>query len=821
MIKPLRLLTLPLLIAASLTLAGCKTSDEKAEDYYQSGLKLLAAGDEDRAMIEFRNVFQYNGFHKAARKTYADTLVKEGKLQEAYSQYLRLIEQYPDTPEVRQILAEMAIDRGDWEEAERHGREAIKLAPDVPGVQAIKLALDYRAAVLAKDEAARSKIADAARALLVALPDNKIARRILIDRLVSGPDPMQAMPVVDAALALEPASLEYNMLKFRLLAQANDIPGSGEVLKKMVDLFPDNTEVRGALISWYMSQKDFDGAEAFLRKLAGDPTGPTDAHLTLVQFLKLARGPQAAQAELDALILANVGAANAQLYGALRATIDFEAGKTTEAIAATQDIVKAAEPSDQTRRIKSMLARMLDATGNRVGARALVEEILADDPSNVDALKLRGGWFTLDDKPGDAIVDLRAALDQSPRDSAILTLMAAAYERDGSLDLAGQQLARAVEVSGAAADESLRYAQFLLRQGSPQVAETVLVNARHVSPANPALLAALAQFYLGQSQWPQAQEVVDTLKKLPLPDTAHAGVQALQAAILAGQNRVDDSVAVLQTQADTGDQPDAAVAMIVQTQIKAGKLPEARTYLDGVLAKTPEDKGLRLLSAGLDAQMGRTDAAETTYRALIAADATSDVPVRLLYSQLAAQGKHDAATAVLDAGLVALPKSPDLRWIKAGELERDGKIEDAIAVYEGLYAENSNNTVVANNLASLITAHHDDDASLARAEAIARRLRELNVPAFQDTYGWIAYRRGNLDEALSHLEPAAKGLPNDVLTQFHLGMLYDKLGRSADATRQFELMLTLAAKGDTTSITAQLATAKQALDRLKATAPAP
>ena len=128
---------------------------------------------------------------------------------------------------------------------------AITLAPDVPGVQAIKLALDYRAAVLARDETARSKIADAAKTLLVTLPDNKIARRIVIDRLISGPDQMQALPEIDAALQLDPAALEYHMLKFRLLAQANDVKGAGDELKQMVDLFPDNTEVRGALIGWY------------------------------------------------------------------------------------------------------------------------------------------------------------------------------------------------------------------------------------------------------------------------------------------------------------------------------------------------------------------------------------------------------------------------------------------------------------------------------------------------------------------------------------------------------------------------------------------
>ena len=812
----LRFLVLPLVLATALTLSACKSAKEKAEDYYQSGLTLLAAGDEDRAMVEFRNVFKYDGFHQAARKTYADVLMKEGKVEEAYSQYLRLIEQYPDTADVRQILAEIAIRNGNWDEAERHGREAIRLAPDQPGVQAIQLALAYRTAVVANDDAARTKIAEAAKALLARLPTNKVARRILIDRLISGPTPADALPVLDDGLKQEPSALEYHMLKFQLLAKANDAKGTGDELKSMVQLFPANAEVKGALISWYMMQKDYDGAEAFLRQLAGADDGPADAHVALIQFLQTARGPDAAKAELEKLMAANAGnPANAQLYGAMRASLDFQDGKTAEAVAAMDAIVKAAAPSDQTRRIKTTLAHMLDATGNRVGARALIEAVLADDPANVDALKQRAIWLIADDKAGDAIVALRAALGQSPRDPQILTLMAAAYERDGSLDLAGQQLARAVEVSGSAPADALRYAQFLMRQNKPQVAATVLTNAHQVNPANPDILQALGQFYIGQSQWPQAQDAVDALKALKLPpDQSHA--EELQAAVLAGQNKVDDSLAILQAQVAKGGPTDLSVAMIVQTQIQAGKLAEARAYLDGALKTAPKDVALRLLGASLDAQMDKPDLAESAYRKIIAEDPKSDVAVRMLYGLLQAKGRSADATQLLDTSLASQPGSSTLRWIKASELEHAGKVDEAIAIYEALYTEDSSNTVIANNLASLITTYHDDDASLARAETIARRLRGLQVPAFQDTYGWIALRRGNLDEAVPHLEAAAKGLPKDAVTQFHLGMLYDKQGRTTDAITQFELALSLAGQAQLP----QMAMAKTALDRLKA-APAP
>jgi tetratricopeptide (TPR) repeat protein len=78
-----------------LALSACEDAADRAEAYYQSGLTLLAAGDTDRALIEFRNVFEHDGFHKEARKIYADTMHDLGRTDDAYGQYLRLIEQYP------------------------------------------------------------------------------------------------------------------------------------------------------------------------------------------------------------------------------------------------------------------------------------------------------------------------------------------------------------------------------------------------------------------------------------------------------------------------------------------------------------------------------------------------------------------------------------------------------------------------------------------------------------------------------------------------------------------------------------------------------
>jgi tetratricopeptide (TPR) repeat protein len=797
------------LVAALFLLGACDSAEERAEKHYQSALVLIESGDTDRALVELRNVFDLNGFHKEARKLYADTVLARGEVVEAYGQYLRLIEQYPDTPEVRLTLAELAIGRGDWDEAERHGREAGRLAPGLAGVPAVKVALDYRAAVAARDDAARQAAAEAARALFSSDRETRLARRVVIDHLVSGPAPLAAIPEIDRALETEPDAAELYGIKLRILASAGDEAAIGPVLKAMFERFPENQDVRGGLISWYLSQKDIDGAEAFLRQLAGPADGPPDGHLAVVQLLQAARDAGAAGAELDRLIAANDGTPNADIYRALKAGLDFEAGQQDTALAAMETILAAAEPSEQTRRIKVMLARMLESTGNRVGARARVEEVLAEDRTMTEALKMRAAWLIAEDKPGEAILDLRAALDQNPRDSGTLTLMAQAHERDGSLDLAGERLALAVDVSGSAPDESLRYARFLLQQGRTPAAESVLADARRVSPAHVGVLAQMADLFLAAQDWTRAQEIGATLRQIGTPEAATAA-QALQAALLLGQGRTDDGIELLQGQIGEGDEGLRAIALIVQTQVRAGKLPEATAYLEGEMAKRPEAAQLKLLRAGLHALTGEAEAAEALFRDLVAEDPAAEAPARLLYGLLASADRAPEATAVLDAALAAQPASGTLRWMKAGELERAGDIEGAIAVYEALYAEDSSNVIVANNLASLIATHRTDPESLERAFAVARRLRGSDVPAFQDTYGWIEYRRGNLEEALADLEPAAADLPNDPLTQFHLGMTYAGLGRKEDAARVLTRAVELA--GD--SHLPQFVTARETLTTL-------
>ena len=785
-------------LTAILALAACEDSDEKAERFYQSGLTLLAEGDLDRAAVEFRNVFRYNGEHQDARRQLAIILETQGRASGAYGQYLRLAEQYPELADVRQALARIAITQQSWEDAERHGRVAIELDPDAPIAQSIRVSLDYRTAVIDEAAANREALAREALELIAADPTDLMSRNVIISNEMTSGRPFEALEHIDAAIAQRPDTLTYYVIKLQALEALQDSFEIEQLLRVMYTQFPENQEVQQALISFYLQREEFDGAEAFLPELARDDTADPAGYVTVLQLINQARGRDAALAEVERLIAANADQpANLDFYRAVRAGYAFESGQTEDAITELQAIVAQAEDSDQTRQIKGTLATMLLRTGNQVGGRALIEDILETDASNVTALKLRAELLISGDQPGEAIIDLRRALDQSPRDTSILLLLARAHERNGSTELQGERLATAVDVSNAGARESLLYANFLLRNDRRGAARSVLDDARNASPANLDVLALSAQLALADNALGVVRGIIADVERLQDQPRAPELLQSLRTGLLLQQNRVDEGLALLQQQAGAEGQNTRAVYAVIQTQLRAGKLDEARIYLDGLLETRGDDLQLRMINAALHVAEGDPDRSEEILREIIARNPAYDAAVTQLYIQLQRAGRRDEARALLDTALAANADAPRLLLFQAGELEHRGDIEGAIDIYETLYEINTDNITIANNLASLLSTFRDDPESQARAVAVARRLRGTEIPAFQDTYGWIAYQQGDFDEALSYLEPAAQGLPGNALVQYHLGMTYVALDRAEDAQTQLTRALEIAGPATT------------------------
>lgn len=780
------------IILLPILLAGCESAEERAQGYYERGMALLAEGDVDRALLEFRNVFKLNETHRDARLAYARAQEGRGNLREAYGQYLRLVEQYPEDLEGRRALVQLASNLNNWEEVERHVSAAETLAPEDPVIQSVRAGLDYRNALRNQDTGTAALAVKVSETLLSDNPDLPTARRVVIDDLLRRQEWNNALTVIDTGLAGTPGEPELLRLRLGVLEQLGRNDDIIAQLKEMVADFPDEGLHR-VLVNRYMAEGRLDQAEAYLReRVAWEGADGSEARMELIAFLTQNVGRDAGIAEIDRIL--RESSDRTALFRSVKAGLEFDAGRREEAIAEIESILKDTEPSEETDRIKVALARMLIATGNSVGARARVEEVLARDPGQVEAIKLKAGWLIEDDQPGDALVELRKGLDQAPRDAVLLTLMAQAHERAGNRDLMGEMLALATEASGSAPAESLRYAAFLVEDEKLLPAEDVLQDALRLQNASPLLLGALGDLYVRMKDWPRAQAVIDRLGRLGTDEGAVL-VNELTARKLAAQNQAEELESFLAGLAE-GESGLQAAASILRLRLARGDIDGALAYARDLLSNDPGNPTLRFLDAGVLIAAGRQQEAAGILQDLLAENPENERAWLALYRVRRSGGDEDAAARVLSDAQAALPDSANLKWIEASAAELRGDIDRAIDIYEELYAANSSSVVVANNLASLISNYREGDENLERAYEIARRLRGTDIPAFQDTYGWIAFRLGNLEEALEYLEPAARALPEGVPeVQYHLAETYAALGRESEALEMYTRAAEMIAAG--------------------------
>ena len=781
------------LMASLLFLSACESSEERAEQYYQKAASLVSEGNVDRAIVELRNALELNSLHESARRTMAELQLQRGNTKGAYRQFLRLAEAYPEDVDSRIILSELAFDTGSWGEFDRHGARVEELAPEKPRVQVISLVRSYRTAIADDETSVRRQLGEKADKLIAELPENLLLRNTLIDNAIRDQDFTRALAELDWMIEFEPTNSRNYEERLRILSTLGDLSAVEEQLREMMEVFPDDPAHVETLVRFFISRGKLDEAEAVLRDLsnsaAPDDPGPITS---LIQFLEAFRGPEAVGVEIERALTSS---ADPIPFRIMQASFEFTSGNRAEAIATLRKVLEDSDPSEQPLTIKIALAKMLLATGDEAGARAQVGEVLAADESQPDALKMQSVWQIEADDIDSAIGGLRVALDQNPQDASAMTLIASAYARAGQPGLVRDFLAQAVEASGNAPAETLRYAQLLIGEERYLPAEDILLSSLRLNSTNIDILISLGQLYLEMEDFGRVRNVVDALRRsgnVVAIETANE----LEAERLNLQEGADSALSFLEELANQSEATLASKIRLVRARLNLDDAAGALTVAQQLREENADNEALMVVLAVAQTENGDLDAAAGTYGDLLAANSAQPRVWSELSKLRLRAGDREEAKAAIDEGLSHTPNDTELLWAKASLLERDGEFDAAIEIYEQLYEQDSSVVVVANNLASLLSTYRDDEASLDRAWQVARRFRGANLAALKDTYGWILHRRENSAGALPFMEEAAERLPDDALVQYRLGKVYIALTRQEDALAQFRKAVAIAGPAD-------------------------
>ena len=759
-------------------LVACSSPEEKAQSYYRKGSELLEKGDYAKARLEFQNALQINAKLVPAWYGMAEISERQGDWEGMFKLLNKVLELDPNNLKALVKRGRLLLAAGKLDKAIEVSKKTIEIGKDNVDV------LTFNAALQLKLEDTKGAL-DYANRALQKKPDSIEALVVLATERILAGDAGKAIEYLDRGLKHDEKNVAMQFLKIQALKKLSKLNEAEQVYLKLIEYYPDEMGVRKELAQFYLAQDRTDDAEKVMRSAADRKTDDVDAKLELIRFLSSTKGSAVARSELEAY--AAKLPKNFKLQFALVSF--YESQKDMNAAEAKlKAIVDSEKDSKDGLTAKGMLAGLVLARGEKAAAEKLVGEILSVDTRNENALVIKAS-MKLDAKQYDeAIADLRTVLRDVPNSSRALFLLARAHDASGSPELADESYQKAFRAGKFTANLGLPYAQFLLRRNQADRAEKIIDEVLSSEPGNVVALRLLAQSKIARADWMGAMAVADRARNV---DEKGSLSEQIKGAVFAGQKNYGESISAFKKVYEASPSEIQPVVALVRTYLAAGKSKEASAFVDSVVQSNPSNASAYVMQGQLALMNGEQQKAVASFNKVIEIQPKQPVGYQQLAMMYLREKKLDEAVAMLDKGLAAIPGDFGLRLAKAGIYEQTTRFDDAIQVYEGMLKDKPDVDVVANNLASLLSEHRTDKASLDRAYQLSQRFKKSDIPQFKDTFGWASYKVGNYEDAKSALQEAVEQLPGMPVFHYHLGMSYlakqDKVNAKKELQKALEL----------------------------------
>ena len=277
----------------------------------------------------------------------------------------------------------------------------------------------------------------------------------------------------------------------------------------------------------------------------------------------------------------------------------------------------------------------------------------------------------------------------------------------------------------------------------------------------------LSQYYAEHREFETSARFLEQARQ-KAPNSTRAERQALalqfqQAQQAIRQQDYDRARQLLERSAAGAPDDARRLGLLAETETKAGRFIEAQAYLDRLRSAHPS-LSLADVLAG-DLALRRQDGrAGHYYRQAWQRQPTDTVAVRL-YTLLKRGDNGAEADAFLNDWIEQLPQSFSARMNIAASSMSKGQNATAISQYEHILSQHSDSVVALNNLAWLYFKQGDP-----RALATARQAYELSKTnsSVLDTYGWLLFKAGQAQQAVSILDEAARLSPDNQVIIGHL-----------------------------------------------------
>jgi tetratricopeptide (TPR) repeat protein len=728
MMKPflLKVTQITAVTLAGLLLFGCMRSpEEKSATFMETGKKLLKDNDASRAILQFRN---------AAVAT-------------------------PNNPDVYYQLSLAYFAVGDIKTSIGVLRKALQLNPKhIPA--RLRMAQIMSSA---SDPSYVKEAREALQQLLREVPDDVQALHSLAFTELKLGEPEDALTHLTQSMALAPEDLTVAITLARARLHQKDAAGAEAVLKAVAQNSRTPAEAAVVLASFYALQVRLDAAEQEFRRAVNlDSDNGMALHGLATVLNKMGRKGEAEETFKKLARLPN------RRFRDKHAIFLFEEGRRDEAIRELEDLVKQDSEDRSTRTQLIAAYRTMNRTSE---AEGLLDTALKRNPKDSEALLQRAELMLMVKKYDAAQADLTNVLRFQPDWAEAHYHRAKLHQARGESRIYREGLYKALQLSPTLLPVRLEAAGDLIAKNDAKAAIALLDEAPEFQRNLPQTIVQRNWGHWALGDLTQMRKGID------------AGLSAGPGADLLLQDGL--------------------------WNLRNGKVAEARRSLEKALNINPQD--IRALGALKQAyQQQKQNSAGVQKVRDYALQQPQSAPVQEFFGVLLmAEGDSKQARAAFVQAKRADPTfvKADLRLVQMDMLE--GRVDDAKRRLEELLAGGQEKTTARLWLGNLETTRGNHKVALERfrevltaepnnpqalnnyayllaesannpAEALkyAQRAKELapNDLEYWDTLGWILYRKGLYQNAVSELERVTAAKAGNPVWMYHLAMAYVKAG---------------------------------------------
>lgn len=389
------------------------------------------------------------------------------------------------------------------------------------------------------------------------------------------------------------------------------------------------------------------------------------------------------------------------------------------------------------------------------------------DPDNLDAMRGLAQNLLNDGQTAAALEKYKLIVDADPQDAQTYMRIAEIYRKDGKFDDALNMLKKAQNVVPDSLE--LPYNMAVIYEGLGRYDDAIQTlsgliqrNQRAEGVYSPGeknnmsiFLERLGTIYREDRK---PQQAVETFRKMiPLGD----------------------------------DNASRAYQQIVETYRDNRQWKEATAAAEEAVKKLPNDRGLKLVLASQEADMGQSEEAIAQVKALLkgnSEDRDTYVALAQMYSRLHRWKEAEEAIAKAEQLATKQEEKDYVNFVAGSIYERQKKYEQAEEVFRRVIANDPKNATALNYLGYMMA---DRGVRLDEALGYIKRAVALDPQngAFLDSLGWAYFKLGKYDLAEENLRKAVEKSNDDPTIHDHLADLYQKTGRLKLAIAHWERAL--------------------------------